>query len=250
MSGTPWTWTAQIIVRLVFGRTPSPLPVGPEQQAERAALVGDHERARGQLVGPAGELLAGRRGADPGAALGGVGVEGAQRDAGLHDRDRQRVVEQVLALELPVLHAVERHLLDGRRRAVGVEADVAVEDAVGPGDRPLAQVDRVAAVEAVGEALEALLDLARAAAGAAVDRRVAQREARELLLERRRDPARLGDGVAAQAALDRLDVLGPDHRSDAARRRDSPISSSTSATSCSRPSSSLPTSAPRRIPPG
>ena len=142
---------------------------GAEEQRQRPLLVGDHERARraARPAGPRAPRPAPRP--DARAALDAVGVERAQRDAGLHDRDRQRVVEQVAAAEPPVLHALERELLDRRRRAVGVEADVAEEDAVGPGDRPLAQVDRVAAVEAVGEPLQALLDLAGAAARAAVD---------------------------------------------------------------------------------
>ena len=44
----------------------------------------------------------------------------------------------------------------GRRLLVGVEADVAEEDAVGPGDRLLPQVDRLRAGETIGEDRKAL----------------------------------------------------------------------------------------------
>ena len=94
-----------------------------------------------------------------------VGVEGAQRDPGLHDGDRQRVGGQAVALEGAVVEAVQRQLLDRRGVAVGVEPDLAEEDPVGPGDRPLAQVDRVGAVEAVGEVAEAAADRLGALAG-------------------------------------------------------------------------------------
>ena len=56
-----------------------------------------------------------------------------------------------LALEGAVVEPLERELLDRGAGAVGVEADLAEEDPVGPGDRPFAHVDRVGAVEAVGE---------------------------------------------------------------------------------------------------
>ena len=80
-----------------------------------------------------------------------VGVEGAQRDPGLDGRDRQRVGGQAAALEGTVVEAFEGELLDRGPGAVGVEPDLAEEDTVGPGDRPFAHVDRVGAVEAVGE---------------------------------------------------------------------------------------------------
>ena len=67
------------------------------------------------------------------------------------------------ALEAAVLEAFEGELLDRGAGAVGVEPDLAEEDPVGPGDRPLAQVDRVRAVEAVGEVAKAAADRLRAA---------------------------------------------------------------------------------------
>ena len=67
--------------------------------------------------------------------------------------------------EAAFLEPVERELLDRRPGAVGVEADVAEEDAVGPGDRAFAELDRVRPVEAVGEVAQALADrLGRCAA--------------------------------------------------------------------------------------
>ncbi len=71
-----------------------------------------------------------------------------------------------LALEGAVVEAVEGELLDRGPGAVGVEADLAEEDPVGPGDRPFAQLDRVGAVEAVGEVAQAPAHRLRAPAGA------------------------------------------------------------------------------------
>ena len=65
------------------------------------------------------------------------------------------------------MEAVERQLLDRGAGAVWVEADLAKEDPVGPGDRALAHVDRVGAEEAVGEVAEAPADRLRAPARAA-----------------------------------------------------------------------------------
>ena len=76
------------------------------------------------------------------------------------DRDRQRVVEQAVAAKAAVVHPLQGQLLDRRPLLVGVEPDVAVEDPVGPGDRLLAQVDRLGAREAVRERAQALLELA------------------------------------------------------------------------------------------
>ena len=176
--------------------------MAPKRSAERAHLVGDHERSGRQLARPALERLARRSGrAARGAPVDLVGVEGAQGDAGLDDRDRERVVEQVLALEAALLHPVERQLLDRRQGLVGVEADVAEEDAVGPRDRLLAQRDR----------LRRRRSGRRARAGAPSRPRglrpeprsttsVAEAEARELLGELGRDRAAARLAVALRRA--------------------------------------------------
>ena len=65
------------------------------------------------------------------------------RHRGLHRRDRQRVVEQRARAEAAVLHPLQRERLDRRAALVGVEPDVAEEDAVGLRDRLLAQRDRL-----------------------------------------------------------------------------------------------------------
>ena len=65
-----------------------------------------------------------------------VGVERPHRHAGLHHRDRQRVVEHRARREAAGLQPLERERLDRRAVLVGVEPDVAEEDAVGPRHRP------------------------------------------------------------------------------------------------------------------
>src|SRR5436190_1809274 len=87
-------------------------------------------------------------------------------------RQPKRVLELAAAHECALLHPLQRQLLDRSARPVGVEPDLAEEDPVGPGDRALAHLDRVPAVEAVRELAQAFLDLARAAPGAGLDRRV------------------------------------------------------------------------------
>ena len=76
------------------------------------------------------------------------GVERPDRHAGLDQREEQRVVEQVVATEPAVHEAVEHGRLGRRAVGVGVEADVAEEDAVGPRDRLLALGDGLGAAEA------------------------------------------------------------------------------------------------------
>ena len=143
--GTPLTWTAAIAIRRGLRLdaaarrpvAPNSRPSGPRSSAITSVPCA-------QLAGLARQRLA-RRGvadAEPPSSL--LGVEGAQRDPGLDDRDRQRVVGQAAALEGAVVEALEGELLDRGAGAVGVEADLAEEDPVGPGDRPFAHVDRVA----------------------------------------------------------------------------------------------------------
>ena len=117
-------------------------------------------------AGP-GQRLAGGGVADAEAAVEPVGVEGAQGDPGLDDRDVERVRGQAVAAEAAVFEPLEGQLLDRGAGAVGVEADLAVEDAVGPRDRPFAQVDRLGAVDAVGEVAQAAPHRLGAAAGLA-----------------------------------------------------------------------------------
>jgi hypothetical protein len=169
---------------------PAARPGRPEEESDRAALVGDRQRPGRQLARPAGERLAGRRVADAEVADEPVGVEGAQRHPGLDRGDRQRVGGQAAAAEAPVLQAVENELLDRGAVAIGVEADLAVEDSVGPGDRSAAQADRLGAEEAIGEVAEAAADRLGATAGAPVDLDRRQREPRELSPQMWSHPAR------------------------------------------------------------
>src|SRR5699024_1266305 len=133
--------------------------------------------------------LARGRLADAEVALATIGVEGAQGDAGLDDRNRQSVGDQADALEGAVVKAVEDALLDRGAVVVGVDPDLAEEDAIGPGHRLFAQADRGGAVDAVGEDAEAAANRLRARPGAAVDLDPGEAEARELLEQARRYPA-------------------------------------------------------------
>jgi hypothetical protein len=63
-----------------------------------------------------------------------------------------------------VAHPLERDRLGRRAVLVGVEADLAEEDAVGPRDRLLAELDGLAARVAVAERAQALADGRRGAA--------------------------------------------------------------------------------------
>ena len=82
--------------------------------------------------------------------------------------------------------------LDRHARDVGVEPDVAEEDAVGVRDRALAQHERVGAAEAHGERVEVLAHARRAAAQLRRGQLVRdEAEARQLGAQRLRDPAGL-----------------------------------------------------------
>ena len=109
--------------------------------------------------------------------------------------------EQAAALEGAVVDAVEGELLDRRAGAIGVEADLAEEDPVGPGNRALAQVDRVGAIEAIGEVAEAAAHRLGAAAGAGVDLDPGDPQSGELGGEVRRHPTLLRRRVPAQMRL-------------------------------------------------
>ncbi len=123
--------------------------------------MGWRDRQAGLQAGPwaSGRTVGGRAsqslplaaGADAERALDRRGVERPHRHAGVHQRDQQRVREQVVGVEAPLEHPREHRLLDRGAHHVGVEADVSVEHAVGGGHRPLAQADRVRPRPAVGE---------------------------------------------------------------------------------------------------
>ena len=149
---------ATSVVRLVRGLTPRPAADRAEQERQRAGLVRDHEGALGQGSRTALERLPGLGLANADPALDSVGVEGPKRDARLDDPDRERVVEQVLAHEASLLDPLQGDRLDRGLLLVRVEADVAVEDAIRPRNRLMAQVDRLRPREAVREPREALLD--------------------------------------------------------------------------------------------
>ena len=71
-------------------------------------------------------------------------------------REHERVVEQVLGPEAPPQQALHRRRLDRRALGVRVQADVAVEHAVGPGNRVLAHRHGLGAPESVGEPAQTL----------------------------------------------------------------------------------------------
>jgi hypothetical protein len=169
---------------------PAARPGGAEEEADRLSLVGDRQRPGRQLTRLAGQRLAGRRVADAEPADQPVGVESAQRDAGLDRGDRQRVGRQPTAAEAAVLEAVEDELLDRGAVAIGVQPDLAVENPVGPGDRPAAEADRLGAKEAVGEVAEAAADVVRTAGDPGVDLDRGEREPGELRYQVRRHPTR------------------------------------------------------------
>ena len=220
------------------GCTPRPAAVAPNSNPSGLASSAITRVPGGSSPGRPSRPSPGSRGADPQAPLDPPRVEGAQGHSRLDDRDRQRVVEQAPADEAAALHALQRDRLHRRLLLVGVEPDVAVEDAVGPGDRLVAEVDRLRAREPVREGREALLDLAWSAAGAVLDQQVAQGEARELLPQLGRHPARLGNGLLAH------------QRSSRARRWDWRSRRWTSPVSWGSESSSVPTFANARMPPG
>jgi hypothetical protein len=150
--------------------------------------VGHHQLARRQRADP-GEALSGPRQAQPERAVDLVGVEREHRHARLGDRERQRVVDDVLALQPAVAQALQRDRL--HRRAIGVRVDpnLAREHPVGPGDRVLAHVDHLPAGVAVGQQAEPLLHRRGARTRPHVDRRVHEPQLRELLGQLSFDPA-------------------------------------------------------------
>ena len=78
-----------------------------------------------------------------------VSVEGAQGDARLNGRDRERIGRHAPAGKGAIVEPVQSELLDRSASAIGVEADLAKEDTVGPGNWPLSHVDRMRAVKAI-----------------------------------------------------------------------------------------------------
>ena len=127
-------------------------PVAPKSSASGRSLVGDHQRARRAA------RRAGPRAPRPASV---ARIPGGPRPASA-SKARSATPDSTIAivsasssrlwlLKPPVPHPLQRELLDRGPLLVGVEPDVAEEDAVGPGDRLLAQVDRLAAGEAVGE---------------------------------------------------------------------------------------------------
>ena len=86
--GTPLTWTAAMARRLVPRSTRVPLAGGAEEKGDRSLLVGDRQRATVQLAGDPGSDSPGAESRMQSRPLEPIGVEGAQRDAGLDDRDR------------------------------------------------------------------------------------------------------------------------------------------------------------------
>ena len=210
-------WIATSIVRVVLRPDARVARGGAEQQRQRALVVGDHQRARRELA-RAGPRAAPRRRS--------AGCP-AHRRRGRRRRRAAATPDSMIAIvsasssrlwltKPPCSHPLQRQLLDRGPLLVGVEPDVAVEDAVGPGDRLVAHVDRLGAGEAVGEDPQPLLDLPRRAAGAALDDRSAQARARETprSARARPSPAR---SLAGRSPVLRRAALAT--RAAAARRR-------------------------------
>ena len=136
---------------------------GPRRRPRRAGRPGRRRRTRRS---PSCSPRVRR--AQPELALDAVGVERPHRHAGLHHRDRQRVVEHRARAEAAALQPLERERLDRRAVLVGVEPDVAEEDAVGLRHRPAGAASTACgAAEAVGEHAQPLAQLRRAAAASA-----------------------------------------------------------------------------------
>ena len=90
--GTPLTWIAAIVRRRDTRSIAAPVRwVGAEEQADRAALVGDHQRALRQLVPPRSGSFSPGAGVADAEAPDLLPVEDAQRHPGLDDRDVERV---------------------------------------------------------------------------------------------------------------------------------------------------------------
>ncbi len=150
-------------------------------------------------------------------------VERPHRDAGLDERDEQGVLQRPARGEAALHQALERRGLDRRALRVGIEADVAEEDAVGVRDRLAAQRQRAGAVEAVGQQRQALAQRARRAPpGRRRDDRD-QPQLGELERELAVDPALLERRVRA--------VTAPSSRAPRARARRSARSSPASSSS-------------------
>src|SRR5262249_25466769 len=109
----------------------------------------------------------------------------------------------------------------------------------------VAKRDRLAAVEAVAHRPETLPDRARAAPGAALDTQVSEPEPGELLRQRRLEVTRLRVG-----GLSHDHTVALTQSAFSSRRRELWIRLRTSAVRSRAVSSSLPTLAPIRIPPG
>ena len=179
MRGTPLTWRAHRITCREAGVTPASAAGSPSTIATGRSGVGDHDlraRERPQLA----ERLPRPRQAQPELALDALGVEGHERHARLGDGDGERVVEQVLAAEPAVAQALQRDRLHRGALAVGVDADLAREHAVGPGHRVLAHVDHLRARVTVREPAQALLQLAWRAPGTGLERGVDEPQPGEL----------------------------------------------------------------------
>ena len=128
----------------IFGWTPSALAGRAEEERHRARLVGDHKGARRQLRQAAPRASRRRRSAGARAArstLSASNARSATPDSTIAIVSASS--SRFWLLKPPCCIRSSEHLLDRRQRAVGVEADVAEEDAVGPGDRLLAQGDRL-----------------------------------------------------------------------------------------------------------
>ena len=93
------------------------------------------------------------------------------------------------------MEAIEGQLLNRGADSVGVKADLAKEDTVGPGNRSLPHVDRVRAEKAVGEAPQAPADRLRTLAGPTVGLDPGDPQPGELGGEMGCDPALLGERV-------------------------------------------------------
>ena len=149
------------------------------------------------------------------------------------------------AEEAAVVEPFEGQLLDRGPGPVGVEADLAEEDPVGPGDRPFPQPDRVRAVEAVRELAQAAADRLGALAGSGLDLDPGDPEAGELGGEVRRHPALPGDRPRPLVGCARLRSRPSQLASAAA------VAASRSSTRCSSWAAlSSPTLALCRVPPG
>ena len=100
--------------------------------------------------------------ADAKLAVDRLGVQSPHGDAGVEQGDQQHVASRPRVRKPPRASAPDRRL-DRRSRDVGVETDVAKEDAVGARHWLAADADRAGAAEAVGELAKASAHLHRRA---------------------------------------------------------------------------------------